>query len=165
MAELWHVITAVIAGIATYLVVTVAVLLFDSDVLTHPVVVFGTVAWAVAAGVGVFLWMRGRKRLEGRAVTDVVEAGALPSGATSADWRPRLARRHRNLVWSIRLDVALLIAVLIGYGIAFTQGYTPGRGDAALPFLLLLYLGWAIHDLRTVNRLDGSLGQQRPGTT
>lgn len=147
MDQLWHIVVAWIAAMATWLLTTVVLLLVLPDpAFTHPMVSIGTIVWAVVVGIGVYLRLhRSIRADDGIGTHTHPEPRALTPGHT------RLARRRRQLLQSIGLGAALLTAVVLGYGVALTRGYTPGLGDAALPLLLIWYLCWAVHQVRTID--------------
>nr|WP_271212498.1 hypothetical protein [Rhodococcus wratislaviensis]GLK39041.1 hypothetical protein GCM10017611_59110 [Rhodococcus wratislaviensis] len=153
MDQLWHIVLAWIAAMATWILTTAALLLVlpDPDTFTRPSASIGTAVWAVAVGIGVYLRLHRGNHVNDVAVAHALTDGTHPDHPTPTPGHTRLARRRRHLLRSTWLSAALLTAVAIGYGIAITHGYTPQLSDAGLPFLLLFYLIWAIHQLHTID--------------
>jgi cobalamin biosynthesis protein CobD/CbiB len=152
--QLWHIVLAWIAAMAIWILTTAAllVLLPDPDAFTHPAVSIGTAVWAATVGIGVYLRLHRRTRDNDRTGAHTNHTHPAPTPGHT-----RLAHRRRHLRQSIALGGALLTATVIGYGIAITAGYTPDRGDAALPFLLICFLYWAIHQLHTIDHFPTNL--------
>jgi hypothetical protein len=149
--KFWNMVAAVCGTVLV--AAAVGLLVFAVD--PSPPRVWGLLALIASAAVFAGLFRRGES-VSDRAVTRALKRAALPPEAEPKVWNTLLRRRQRQLR-SSRAGASVLLALLvlaIGMDIAAFE-----LSDLVIAALLVAYLGWAQHKLRTVGgllcRLDG----------
>lgn len=147
--KFWNMVAAVCGTVL--MAAAFGLLVFAID--ASPPRVWGLLALIVSAAVFAGLFRRGES-VSDRAVTRALKRAELPPDAEPKVWNTLLERRQRQLRSSRTGAIVLLALLILAIGIDIAAFEL---SDLVIAALLVAYLGWAQHNLRTVGVLLASL--------